>query len=225
MKSLLRKKVGIDDSYFLQFFYPHFRIVSELSSNEDYSSGVIYKGLVTDDILEFLEVNTKGQYIIVSKFPDVTLETPSDFVKVFFPLLEEKATRYDLYPLRDFLSLVKTQYILSKNPVLYKATDHNIYQLFSLTLGSKKALYEYYFQLLDAMGPRLLAASILTFLNKVQKKEYSGLNRDYIARLNTAYLRYGDKIKPAVYQFATTEKNLDLALWTLLDTLSGSNYG
>ena len=119
MKSLLRKKVGIDDPYFLQFFYPHFRIVSELDPSEDYSSGVIYKGLVTDSIIDSLEANTKGQYIIVSKFPDVTLETPSDFVKVFFPLLEEKASRYDLYPLRDFLSLVKTQYVLSKKPVFY----------------------------------------------------------------------------------------------------------
>ena len=85
METLIGKKVAIIDPYLLQFFYPRFTVVSDLSQPIDYSKGVIYTGQLLGSVQQKLTWITRGLFIIVSPYGDIKLETPQDYIKVFMP--------------------------------------------------------------------------------------------------------------------------------------------
>jgi hypothetical protein len=221
MADLLRKKVCIAEPYLLLFFYPHFQIVSNLNSPIDYSTGVIYTGTVTDDVVHRLESLTLGKFILVTPFGEVTLAKPSDFIQVFLPVIADKATRYDSYNLDQFLILLKQHYLIQRRINLPQESEQGVYLLFKSLLSSKLDLYKEYLTLLETTPITVLASSVLTFLNNVLEQNLTNKSSAYRSLLNSAKLKFGDRIKCAVMQYIESKQRPDVALLFLLDTLNG----
>ena len=221
MVDLLKKKVSVSDPYFLLFLYPNFHFVSDLRQPLDYSQGVLFKGTITDSIVNKLNIITSGRYILLSEFADVTLQKPSDYITVFFPSLSDKATQYDTYDLEVFLPLFKQYIILQKKPPVLKEEESSTFQLFKSLLGSKIDLQKEYFTLLETQSPKVIASSVLTFLIKVKEQNLSNCTPTYKKLLNSAYLKFGSKIKPAVRQYIDSDQKPEISLWVLLETLNG----
>lgn len=219
MIDLLRKKVKIQDPSILQFFYPQFAITSSLEEEVEFSKGVIYTGLVTAKVMQKLELLTKGKFIIVSNFPDIALLEPGDFIKVCFPALEEKADRFNLYSMEQFLPILKNSYILNKAPVFPKDDSKGIYSLYQALVMAKTKAYETYFKLLEDIPAKVIASSLLTFFIKIRDEAYANKSETYKKLINSANLKFSDRIKPAVKKFSESPKSIELALWDLIDSL------
>lgn len=221
MVDLFRKKVSISDPTILQFFYPHFYIITDFKQPIDYSQGVVYKGTITDSIISKLELLTSGRYILLSDFPEITLQKPSDFIITFFPALADKAEIYNSYELEDFILIMKQYYILQRKIPVIKEDETRIFQLYKSLVGSKVALQKEYFQILQDIPIRVVSSSILTFLLKVKEQNFTNCSPVYRKLINSSYLKFGSKIKPAIKQYIETEQKPEIALWILLETLNG----
>ena len=221
MVDLLKKKVSISDPYILLFLYPSFHFIVDLKQPIDYSEGVIYKGTVTDSLIKKLDLITSGRYILLSEFADITLQKPSDYISVFFPSLEDKSEQYNNYELDAFIPMFKQYLILQKKPPVLKEEETGTFQLFRSLIGSKVDLEKEYFHLLETMSPKVISSSVLTFLLKVKDQNFNNCSPSYKKLLNSAYLKFGSKIKPAIKQYIESEQKPEIALWLLLDTLNG----
>ena len=199
--------------------FNHF--ISDFTQLIDYSDGVIYKGTVTDSIVKKLDFLTSGKYIILSEFADMILQKPSEYISVFFPSLKEKSEQYNNYDLETFLPLLKQYYILQKKPPILKEEESGTFQLFRSLVGSKQDLQKEYFNLLEITNIKVISSSVLTFLLKVKEQNYNNCSSSYKKLLNSAYLKFGSKIKPAVKQYIESEQKPEVALWFLLETLIG----
>lgn len=220
MADLLKKKVKISDPYILQFFYPHFTVTSCLSNDVDYSQGVIYTGIITESVIKRIDNLSGGNYILVSDFSDIQLETPSDYIKIFFPVLEDKKDKYSNYALEDFIPLMKVYYILQKRIPLLKEEELNIYSLFDATVQPSQ-LDAVYFNLLKESDIKILISSFLSFLIKVNEEDYTKGSDSYKKLINKAHTRYGIKIKNAIRQYIESEQIPELSFWNLLHALAG----
>ena len=220
MVDLLGKRVSISDPYFLQFFYPRFSIVNNLTSDIDYSQGIIYNGVVSDSVIEKIKCMTNGKYILISDLCDVKLETPVDYVKTFFPVLENKIDKYSNYELSDLLPILKEYFILQKRIPILKEEELSVYSLFEATVQPSK-IDEVYFGLLQKMDVRILVSSFLSFLIKVNEEDYNTQSGGYKKLINKAHIRYGAKIKNAIKQYIDSEQIPELAFWNLLHNLVG----
>ena len=221
MADLLKKKVSIKDPYFLQFFYPHFSIVPDLNrENVDYTQGVIYTGLVSESNIKKLEYMSNGNYIIIADLCDVKLETQSDFIKVFFPVLADKADKYLNYDMDDLLPLIKVYSIIQKRIPLLKEEELTVYSLFD-SLTHPIRIDEVYFNLLKERDVKYIASSILSFLIKVQEEDYNTSSGKYQQLINLAHLKFGAKIKGAIKQYIASDQIPEIALWELLHTIAG----
>ena len=220
MADLLRKKISIKDPAILQFFYPHFTITSVINNEEDYSQGMIYTGLITDSLIKKIDAVSMGKYILVSDFSDIKLETPSDFISVFFPVLEDRKERYSNYSLDDFIPLMKVYYILQKRIPVLKEEELTVYSLFEATTQPNQ-LDSVYFNLLKENDIKILISSFLSFLIKVNEEDYSNGSDMYKKLINKAHTRYGMKIKNAIRQFVESGQIQELSFWNLLHALAG----
>ena len=220
MEDLLKKKVSIKDPSFLQFFYPHFSIVSDLNKDIDYTQGVIYTGLVSDSTIRKLDTISRGNYIVIADLCDVKIENPSDYIRVFFPALSDKADKYINYDLDDLLPLIKTHYILQKKIPLLKEEELTVYALYdSMTHPSK--IDEVYFSLLKEKDIKYIASSLFSFLIKVQEENYNASSPKYKKLINLAHLKFGSRIKGAVKQYIASDQLPEIALWELLHNIAG----
>lgn len=220
MADLLKKKVCISHPSFLQFLYPHFQFITDFKQPIDYSQGVIYKGLISDTILKRLDMFTGGKYILLTDIGEITLYTPSDYIKVLFPPLADKAEQYNSYDLEEFMPILKQYYILQKKPPLLKREESGIYSLFKALVSSKEDTRREYFTLLEITPVKVIASSLLSFLIKVKEQNYSG-SSSYKKLVNTAYLKFGNKIKPAIQQYIESRQSPEVSLWFLIESLSG----
>lgn len=216
MDKLLKKKVGIVDPYLLQFFFPHFQFVSDTEQLIDYSQGVIYRGLVSDSTIKKLNILTEGKYIILSEFPEIVLNKPSDFISIFLPALEDKAKEYDKYELDEFLPLLKQYYILQKKIPVLKEEESEIYSFYKSTLMSKDTVIKTYISLLSKKPIHLISSSFFTFLLKVKNRLFTNCSPDYVKTINQANLKYGNKIKMVVSKYINSKQTEELAFLHLL---------
>lgn len=221
MVDLLKKKVSISHPQFLQFLYPHFQFITDFKQVIDYSQGVIYKGLISETILNKLECLTDGKYILLTDIGEVILYTPSDYVKILFPVIADKAEQYNNYDLEQFIPILKQYYILQKKPPLLKEDETGIFGLYKALISSKEALHKEYFSLLNTLSIKVVASSILTFLLKVKEQNFNNCSSSYKKLINTAYLKFGTRIKPAIQTYIESDQKPEIALWLLLDTLNG----
>lgn len=220
MADLLGKKVSIKDPCLLQFFYPHFMITPCVDNEMDYSQGIIYTGLITDTIIKKINLFTEGKYILITDFGDIKLETPSDFISIFFPILESKKEKYSNYSLEDFLPIMKVYYILQKRIPILKEEELTIYSLFEATMQSNN-LDTVYFNLLKENDIKVLTSSFLSFLIKVNEEDYSTGSAMYKKLINKAHIKYGMKIKNAIRQYIESSQIPEMAFWNLLHNLVG----
>ena len=218
--NLIRKKVSIKDPSFLQFFYPHFSIVSDLNREMDYTQGVIYTGLVSESTIKKLDLISNGNYIIIADLCDIKLETQTDFIKVFFPVLEKKADKYTNYDLDDLLPLIKVYTILQKRIPILKEDVLTVYSLYNAMVHSLN-MDEVYFSLLKERDVKYIASSILSFLIKVQEEDYSTQSSSYKKLINAAHLKFGTKIRTAIRQYISSDQIPEIALWELLHNIAG----
>lgn len=221
MKDLLKKRVCIEDITFLLFLYPQFQIISDFKQDIDYTKGVIYKGTISPTVINKLEQYTEGKYIIVSDIGEVVLQKPSDFIKTLLPVLEDKASKYDNYDLEQFIPLLKRYYILQKKPPMLKEEETGIYSLYKALISNKETLYSTYFSLLETMPVKIIVSSILSFLIKVKEQEYTSGSSNYKKLINTAHLKFGNRIKQGIKQYIESKQKEELALLSLLDYLNG----
>lgn len=221
LDTLIGKKVTISDPYFLQFFYPRFSIVFDLNQPIDYSKGVIYTGLISESIHQRLTWLTRGLFIIVSQYGDITLETPKDFINAFLPMYSDKADKYLDYPMDEFIPVLKQYWIIQRRIIYYKEANQGVFSLYRAMTSSKTELYNAYFSLLEVMPIHKIASCVFSFLQRVQIQNYDGAGSEYKISINKAYLKFGKKIKQAVQQYVKSTQSPEVALFFLLDTLNG----
>ena len=219
METLIGKKVAITDPYLLQFFYPRFTVVSDLSQPIDYSKGVIYTGQLLGSVQQKLTWITRGLFIIVSPYGDIKLETPQDYIKAFMPKFENISDKYLDYPIDEFIPLLKQYWILQRRILYYKESNQGVYALYRAMSSSKYEMYTAYFSLLKDMPINHIASSVLTFLQRVQTQNYDGASSGYKLSINKAYLKFGKKIRQAVLQYVKSNQSPEVALLFLLDSL------
>lgn len=219
MVNLLKKRVSTDNLSFLQFLYPQFVVVSSLNLDIDYTKGVIYTGTITESIINNLDLITKGNYILVTQFGDIKLNSPSDYISTLLPILKGKAKDYDTYELDEFLPILKQYYLLQEKPPILKDEETHVYRLFKSLVASKNTMREVYFNLIQDVNISKLEASIFTFLIKVKEKNFSNCSDAYKLLLNQAYLRFGKNIRGAIQRYISLDCSKEVALWLLLESL------
>ena len=216
---LLKKKVSIYDPFLLLFFYPSYTLVSDINSCIDYSKGVVYTGNVNDNILKRLELLTMGNYILLSEFPEISLQKPSDFISTFFPHIKQKKDAYDVYSMDEFIPLLKKYFILKKTPPLPESEDISIFQLYKSMLSSKTVFEKEYISLLDKMSANVISSSLLTFLLKVETQNYTNCSPSYKKLINSAYLKFGNKITSCVREFLESSQKTEISTFMLIESL------
>lgn len=219
IEDLLKKKVSIFDPNILLFFLPHFQIIDDIKQPTDYSNGIIYNGTITDSIIKKIDLLSNGKYILLSDFAEIQLHKPSDFISIFMPTLKDKADSYNTYDLDSFMPIFKQYYLLNKRIPILKEEDSSIFSLYRFLLSSKSDVLKTYLLLLNKISVSVISASLLTFLIKVKEQNFSNCSPTYKKLINSAYLKFGSKIKPAVRQYIESDQKPEVALWFLLETL------
>lgn len=217
--TLIGKKVSIRDPYLLQFFYPRFSIVSDLSQPIDYSKGVIYTGLISESTIQKLTWMTKGMFIIISSYGDIILEKPQDFIINIFPKFSDIADKYSDYPLEGFIPVFKQHWLLQRRIVYYKEENQGVYALYRAMSSSKNEMYQAYFSLLERAPIHNIISSVLTFIQRVQSQNYDGASSEYKVSINKAYLKFGSKIGPSVLKYVKSKQSPEIALLFFMEDL------
>lgn len=217
--TLIGKRVSISDPYLLQFFYPRFSVVPDLSQPIDYSKGVIYTGLISESTLQKLTWMTKGMFIVISSYGDIVLEKPQDFITHIFPKFSDIADKYSDYPLEEFIPVFKQYWLLQRRIIYYKEENHGVYALYRAMSSSKNEMYAAYFSLLERAPIHSIISSVLTFIQRVQTQNYDGASSEYKISINKAYLKFGSKIDLSVLKYIKSNQSPEIALLFFMEDL------
>lgn len=201
------------------FFYPEFKVLEDVTflNSED---SVIYVGKFRHNLTGYLKANTK-QYISLVGRPEVDYTSRENLVKFVYAKWNRQPPQKLMDMLfeqsdEDFYTCCKKYWVCGHWP--YDIDDSaTLYTLFSSMNESVKDNLFMLFKMIDKYGAKVVESSILTFLARAIDVDAQEVSAQYKKVLKTFYQRSGNKIRPAVAQYAykklTTESNLvDLIL-------------
>lgn len=218
---MVGKVVKVVDPNLITFFYPTFKIRTELSIL-DRDLDIIYVGPMKRGLIDQLSSGTK-RFISTVGVPDIDLTNRESALKWLFSksgkeppvdLVEQAKTYDDDY----FYFCMKVYWITGRWVGLKSDSDITLYSLFSSTSESLRKTIETYYKLIEDIPTKVVEASFLTFLSRVKNLEEQNAKPGYMKLLKVCDGKFGQKIKPAVYKIATREGLRDELLFIDLIT-------
>ena len=218
---MIGKVVKINNPAVLTFFYPSFKVKSELTFT-DRDQDIIYNGPMKRGLTEYLKANTR-RFICTTGVPELDFNNREAVLKWLFAKVGKEPT-VDLIELAKnydedyFIHCVKVFWLVGRWIGQKENTEVTLYDLFTSTTESVRKELEIYFTLLETMPAPVVESSFLTFLSRIKNISEQSAKPGYMKLLKQCDSKFGNKIKPAVYKFAMRDGLRDELLFIDLAT-------
>lgn len=202
---MIGKTVKVSDPYLLRFFYPDFQVVTEITYSE-LDRDVIYAGASRKNLVNFLSKNTR-RFINTVGTPDMDFANKEQIAKWVFSKKGKTPTEKQIETIKNqdddfFMYSLKVFWITGKWVGGSEESDTTMFDLFQASVSSLKDVLKIYFKLVENLPPQVVESSFLTFLSRVHNLDDQSVNPHYLRLLKQALMRWGPKVKPAVYKLA-----------------------
>lgn len=207
------------DPGIIRFLYPSFQEKSSLSYS-DLSKDIIYTGPTRRELKKYL-ASSCNRFISTTGAYEVDISTPKQLLewvclRKSIELRQSVLDTLDSYDDEELIFLIKQLWVTGR--WLGSNTESvSIYQLFQGTVGPLKDLLKTYYLLRESIPHKIIEASFITFLSRVVNMEEQNVSQGYMKLLRTAHMKYGSKLRPAIFKFSTRkDKNDELKFLDLL---------
>ena len=232
---LIKHIVNIPQQYigFLNFLHPNFEIINDLEYYDNPNPiGIIYTGLLNDNIIKKLNSITNNWIIVNSNRYDDDLTTNEGLLKALLPIYYARINNSikkgedPVYKNIEYSQLLeKIKICLIDNSTLQYDNltfQQSVYNLFTAILCTPGVLNSVYFNTVNSSNIKTITSSILSFLNKVHSQQVNNVKVNYARLISQSYRRYGKYIKQGIIRFVKSKSNPEIALYQLLTFLNRS---
>lgn len=221
---MILKTIKITDVSLLNFFYPDYKIVTSLTPDTR-NKKIIYAGSMVRDLQKILSRHT-SKFISTVGVPDPEYDFTNrlNFLKWVYKTHNKEVPKklietIDYYDQDYFISCIKHFYVIGKWEYL-ENTDTQMFSLYNSTNESLRENLQSFYQVLDTTPDKIVEASLLTFLGRVCNIDEQNVNPSYLRLLKSSRMKYGKKIKQAVFNYGVKNHlSTELGLFDLLTDL------
>lgn len=205
------KVVNIDKPELLQYFYPEYKIKSNID-RRDVRNKIIYNGEYKSGLSDYLEKNTK-EYISLVGNVDYDLSKKENLVKFVY---EEKGRRLtkkvkrsvDMLDWKDVVYCCKVFWLIDEWIYYIEEDELSMYSLFKAVVNTKKEMLDVYFKLLNKYPFYVIESSVITFLQRVKNIEEQNVSTHYYKVLQKADDKFGRGLKDIIFKYAKVKEGV-----------------